>query len=273
MQRSLVSAVVQLNSQADLRSNLTACEEHVREAAGRGAEFVLLPENFAWFAADDDRARVAEDLDEGGPIIDWLRQLAAELGIAIVGGGLPERSEDPRRPFNTCVVVEKGGRVAARYRKMHLFDAELPDGTRFAESATTTPGREPVVVAVGKMRVGLSICYDLRFPELYRRLVRAGAEVMVVPSAFTERTGRDHWHALLRARAIENQVWVLAANQWGRHPGGRECYGHSLIVDPWGGITAEVSRGVGSATGRVDLERVELTRRRLPCLEHAKLTL
>jgi predicted amidohydrolase len=271
VERSLVAAVVQLSSQADLRSNLSACEERMREAVGQGAELILLPENFAYFGVDDARADVAEDLERGGPIVDWLRRAAVEHGVAVVGGGFPERSGDPRRPYNTCVVVEKGGQIAARYRKVHLFDVELPDGARFAESATTTPGAEVVVVPLAGTRVGISICYDLRFPELYRRQVRAGAEVVLVPAAFTERTGRDHWHVLLRSRAIENQVWVLAANQWGSHPGGRRCYGHSLVVDPWGRVAVEVARDVGVATTRIDLELVAETRRKLPCLEHAKL--
>ncbi len=259
-----------MNSQADMKSNLATCEEQIREATKLGATLIVLPENFAYFGSDPERARMAEAIDDSGPIVGWLQRVADELSVTLVGGGFPERSPEPGRPFNTCLVVGDQGQIVGRYRKLHLFDATLPDGSRYAESAATHPGDEVVVVPVEGTRVGLSVCYDVRFPELYRQHVRAGAEIVVVAAAFTERTGRDHWHVLLRARAIENQVWVLASNQWGSHPGGRHCYGHSLIVDPWGRVRGEVSDGVGVAVAPIDLAELAEIRRLLPCLEHVR---
>jgi predicted amidohydrolase len=168
-------------------------------------------------------------------------------------------------------VFDPGGNLAAAYRKIHLFDVDLPDGTRLRESDTTTPGREPAVAEVDGFKLGLSVCYDLRFPELYRALVDRGAEVLLVPAAFTLTTGKEHWHVLLRARAIEAQCWLVAAGQWGRHPRGRASYGHSLVVDPWGTVVAEAADRVGFVIA--DIERPDLARVRdaLPSLRHRRL--
>ncbi len=168
-------------------------------------------------------------------------------------------------------MIGPDGRRVASYRKIHLFDVELPDGTELRESVATTAGAEPVVVEVDGFKVGLSICYDLRFPELYRALVDRGAEIIVVPAAFTLQTGKDHWHVLLRARAIESQCWLVAAAQWGRHPKGRASYGHSLVADPWGQVVAECSDRVGVIDADVDREYLERVRRTLPSLAHRRL--
>lgn len=184
---------------------------------------------------------------------------------------MPEKSDDPARPFNTSVVVSPQGRAVARYRKIHLFDVEVGDGQVYRESASTSAGDGVVATPIGGVVVGLSVCYDLRFPELYRELVDVGAELLTVPAAFTLATGKDHWHALLRARAIESQCWVLAAGQWGTHPRGRRTYGKSCLVDPWGDVVAQASEGVGVVIGTVDMERLASIRRSLPSLAHRRL--
>ena len=272
MPDSLDIATVQLNSRDDLDENLRVCRHWVAQASERGAKLVVLPENFAFFSADGGRRRVAESLvGEPGPIRSALSEWAREFSVTVVGGGFPEASPDPHRPYNTCAVVGPSGEVVASYRKIHLFDVDLSDGTRLRESEATAAGDTPEVIDVGGFKVGLSICYDLRFPELYRALVDRGAELIVVPAAFTLHTGKDHWHVLLRARAIEAQAWVAAAGQWGRHPRDRVTYGHSLVVDPWGTIVAEASDGVGIVLARIERARLDQVRQGLPSLQHRRL--
>ena len=273
-----VVAAIQLSSQADVGANLDRAAALVAEAAQRGAKLVLLPENFAFLGGgEEERRALAEDLDGGeegrglpGPIARRLAELARAHGIWLLGGGMPERSGDPDRPYNTCAVFAPDGRLAARYRKIHLFDVELSERS-YRESGSSSPGREPVTVSAAGLGVGLSICYDLRFPELYRALSAAGAEVLVVPAAFTVTTGKDHWHVLLRARAIEAQAYVIAAAQWGKHPGGRLTYGKSCIVDPWGEIIAQASEGEGVITAVVDRAYLGRVRASLPSLQHRRL--
>ncbi|MBM4361804.1 MAG: carbon-nitrogen hydrolase family protein [Deltaproteobacteria bacterium] len=265
-------AAVQLSSQDDVAKNLDACAALVSRAAARGVDLVLLPENFAFFGPEAARGALAEDLDgASGPIGRSLSSLAREHRLTIVGGGMPERSGDPRRPFNTAVVYGPGGELVTRYRKIHLFDVELPDGSALTESSGTSPGGEPVVFELLGRSIGLSICYDLRFPELYRSLVDLGATVLLVPAAFTRDTGKDHWHALLRARAIEAQSWVVAAGQWGRHPGGRTTYGHSLVVDPWGTVVADASDREGVVYAELDDDLLDRIRATFPSLRHRRL--
>lgn len=272
MTNTLGVAAVQLTSADDLAQNLEKCERLVRSASERGAELVVLPENFAFFSADTSRRDVAESLDgEPGPIRQALGRWAREYSVTIVGGGFPERAEDRARPYNTAVVLGSDGEVRASYRKIHLFDVDLSDGTHLRESDATKAGDTPVVVEVRGFKVGLSICYDLRFPELYRALADQGAELVLVPAAFTLHTGKDHWHVLLRARAIEGQVWVAAAGQFGQHPKGRSTYGHSMIIDPWGTVVSEASDGEGMALAWIDRDRLEKVRAGLPCLRHRRL--
>ena len=272
---TLTVAAIQLSSQDDVDANLTQCRQWVERAAQAGAKLVVLPENFAYFGPDETRARVAEPLTSSeagsGPIQTALSRWARELGLTLVGGGMPTRSDDPKRPYNTCVVVAPDGRLAAHYNKVHLFDVSLADGTELCESASTTPGTSLSGVRVGGFAVGLSICYDLRFPELYRGLVDGGAEVLLVPAAFTLHTGKDHWEPLLRARAIESQSWVVAAAQYGTHPRGRRCYGHSLVIDPWGAVVAQCPDRTGFALATIDREYLEQVRRGLPSLKHRRL--
>jgi predicted amidohydrolase len=200
-----------------------------------------------------------------------LSKLAQQLRVTIIAGGFPELSPDARRPYNTCAVFSENGELCASYRKVHLFDVDLADGTRLRESEATLPGSTATVVNIAGFEVGLSICYDLRFPELYRLLLDRGARVLVVPAAFTLHTGKDHWHVLLRARAIEAQCWVLAAAQWGQHPNRRSSYGHSLIVDPWGKVLADGGEGPGYILADIDSQAVVRARQRIPALEHDRM--
>jgi deaminated glutathione amidase len=264
------AAVVQLNTQDDLDHNLERVRHWVASAAAEGAQFVTLPENFAYMGEEARKRELAEHLDGAfpGPILATLSEIATKHGVWVLGGGMPERSEDLARPFNTSVLVDPRGAIAAAYRKVHLFDVTLPDGTTHRESAATSPGAEAVTAEIFGARVGLSICYDLRFPELYRRLLDQGARIFTVPSAFTVTTGKDHWHALLRARAIENQVYVLAPAQHGKHPRGRSTYGKALIVDPWGEVIAQCSEGEGMAMASLDFGHQDRIRTALPALLH-----
>lgn len=274
MQERVVAAAVQLNSHADVAQNLLRADALVAEAARRGAEIIVFPENFAFMGGEDDeRLRVAENLDgpHSGIIRQFLETNTKRFGVWIIAGGLPEASSDAARVHNTCVVVAPDGSVTARYRKIHMFDVEVGDGQRYRESASCAPGDNPVVADVAGARVGLSICYDLRFPELYRTLVDQGAEVLVVPAAFTLATGKDHWHVLLRARAIESQCYVIAAAQWGTHPKGRRTFGKSCIVDPWGEVIAQASEGEGFALATLDPAYLKHVRTSLPSLEHRRL--
>jgi deaminated glutathione amidase len=263
-------AALQLNSQSDIGANLAAVARLAGQAAQRGAELIVLPENFAFFGESDDaRAAVAETVDQG-PIGAFVRTLAKRLRVSIVAGGYPEKSADAARPFNSSVYVGNDGTVLGAYQKIHLFDVNLADGTRLMESGSSTAGERAVLVRDGAFNVGMSICYDLRFPLLYQALSKAGADIVTVPAAFTVTTGKDHWHVLLRARAIENQVFVIAAAQHGKHPRGRQTYGKSVIVDPWGDVLAQAAEGEGMALAMIDLARLDKVRRELPCLTHTR---
>ncbi len=268
----MMAAVVQLNSQDSVVANLARAKHWIAQAAALGAKVVALPENFAFMGEEAAKREVAEPLDAArpGPILSALAESATAGGVWVLGGGMPEKSDDPARPYNTSVLVAPSGAIAAKYRKVHLFDVSLADGTSARESAATTAGSDAVTAEVLGVRVGLSICYDMRFPELYRRLVDHGARVVTVPAAFTLTTGKDHWHALLRARAIENQVYVLAPGQHGRHSRGRQTYGKSLIVDPWGEVVAQCSEGEGVAVAHLDFEYQDRVRKSLPSLSHRK---
>jgi len=269
---TLKVAALQLNSQTDVGRNLERCRQLVEGAAQAGAKLVVLPENFAYLGPERGRVALAERFgDHSAPIQRALGRMARQNSVFLVGGGFPEVGGDPDRPFNCCALFSPEGELLVRYRKLHLFDVDLPDGTTLRESASTTAGAELVVHPVAGFNLGLSICYDLRFPELYRGLVDLGADALLVPAAFTLQTGRDHWHVLTRARAIESQSWVIAANQWGRHGPGRASYGHSLIADPWGTVVAECSDKVGFALAEIDRGQVEGVRRALPCLSHRRL--
>jgi predicted amidohydrolase len=273
MSDSLRVAVVQVSSQEDVAKNLARATELALSASGEGAKLLVLPENFAYMGSEEGRRGVAERLDGDarGPIVSSLVELARRSGAYVVAGGMPERSDDPDRPFNTCAAFAPDGSLVGRYRKVHLFDVEVGDGQRYRESASTMPGTGAVVVSILGFKVGLSVCYDVRFPELYRKLADQGAEIIVVPAAFTLATGKDHWHVLLRARAIESQSYLAAAGQWGVHPRDRRTYGKSLVADPWGDVIAQCSDGEGYAVATVDRRRLESVRTNLPSLRHRRL--
>ncbi len=269
---SFLAACVQMTSRADVPENLHKVARGVDEAAGRGAQMVVLPENFAFMGmGEDEKLAHAESLERPGPILGTVLEAAARTHTWIFAGGMPEKVADPRKVSNTCVVASPEGKLAAVYRKVHLFDIAIPGAAEFRESRTVEPGADVVVVETPLGGVGLSICYDLRFPELYRALVGRGARLVVVPAAFTLHTGKDHWHPLLRARAIEDQVYVLAAAQTGRANEKRICYGHSLIVDPWGTVIAEAADRECVIVAEIDLEFQDKVRRELPCLTHRRL--
>ncbi len=273
-------AALQMVSAPEVADNLAAAARRIAEAAARGAEVALLPEYFCLLGRrDTDKVDAREpdpDRDRdapAGPIRRFLADAAREHGIALIGGTLPLAGADARRVLNTTLVHDSQGRQVARYDKIHLFGLDR-GGDRFDESATIQAGRTPVVCdlpgrAGMPLRVGLSICYDLRFPELYRRM--APVDLIVVPSAFTYQTGAAHWEVLLRARAIENQCYVLAAAQGGRHPNGRRTWGHSMLIDPWGDIVECLPEGEGVVIGEVDPGRIAEVRRSLPALTHRVL--
>ncbi len=266
-----LAAAVQLTSTSDAAANWASAEALVRRAAGYGAAFVATPENTNYLGPHEEKVRLAEPLD--GPTVQRFAGLAAELGIHLLLGSFNETSGDGRRCHNTSVLFGPGGGVLATYRKIHLFDVDVSDEVRFQESATVAPGEAPVVVDTPLGKLGLSICYDLRFPELYRRLADDGAEVLLAPAAFTLTTGKDHWYALLRARAIETQCWLVAPAQHGRHDDGglRESYGHAAIVDPWGQVVAAAPAGPGLALAEIELERILQVRRSMPVSSHRRL--
>lgn len=265
---------VQMRSTADLAANLATVSQLTARAAGDGAQLVVLPENFSFLGrGEGDKMAIAESLGGTGPTMATLRELAIKHGIYIIGGGMPEIVPgDPKRTFNTAVVINPGGHLIAMYRKIHLFDVHIPGSATLRESDATAPGDECVVVDIAGAPVGLSICYDVRFPELYRSLVKdKGAEVLLVPAAFTAYTGAAHWQLLLRARAIEDQAWVVAPAQWGRHNDKRHSYGHTLVVDPWGTVVDERDEGDGVVLATLDGATVAQRRTQMPCLSHAVL--
>ena len=258
------AAAIQLNATEDTDRNLERADRLVRDAAARGAELVVLPEKWTVLGTREDMAAGGQTLD--GEAISWARETAAQLGIDLIAGSLFERAEDAEKGFNTSVHVGPDGEIQSVYRKIHLFDVEV-DGAVYAESSTEDPGDEIVVTDLADgLRLGMSVCYDLRFPELYRILALRGAELLTVPAAFTLPTTRDHWEVLVRARAIENQCFVIAANQIGNHPGGLRSGGRSLIVDPWGLVLATAPDTECAIVADLDLENLRDIRRRLPSL-------
>jgi nitrilase len=273
MTANIRAAVVQLTSRQNVAENLEACAAAAAQAAARGAQLCAFPENFAFMGPERGKLAIAEsvDVDRPGPILERMTAIARQHGMHVLCGGFPERSPTPGKCRNASVLLGPDGRVVAVYRKMHLFDVSLPGRAEYRESEVFEGGPGPVVAREGPGPIGLSVCYDLRFPELYRAEVAAGARVLAVPSAFTAHTGAAHWHVLVRARAIENECFVLAPNQCGTHAEKIVTYGHSLIVDPWGAVLAEIAEGPGVAVADLDLARQDTVREELPCLAHRRL--
>jgi predicted amidohydrolase len=262
-----------MTSNRDVDANLALSASMCAEASTRGVAWIVFPENAPFLGKDSEKFEVAQGLD--GPMIDAYREMATRHGMWVTVGGFPEATDDPKMTFNTQVMIDASGSIAGVYRKMHLFDAIVDSQTAYKESDHVRPGDDLVMVdmehAGERFRVGLTICYDLRFPELYRRLRAQGADVVTVPSAFTLQTGRDHWHPLLQARAIENQCWVVAPDQFGHHFGKRWSYGHSVVYDPWGRRVACASDRIGVTYTEIDRELVETVRERMPCENHRRL--
>jgi predicted amidohydrolase len=271
-------AAIQMSSTPHREANLREAARLLEEAARSGAMLAALPENFSFLRTEDDAAPDPEPYAPAtdgpdGPVTMWLRGRARTLGLWILGGSVPERlppgSGDDRR-YNTSLLLNPEGKIVARYRKIHLFDVAITGGPVFEESKVIAPGDAPVIASTPFGAAGLTICYDLRFPELYRALALAGARVVFVPSAFTAHTGKDHWEPLLRARAIENQCYVVAPAQVGRHSPRRASHGRALIVDPWGIVLAQASDRPSVILANLDAELLDEVRRDLPALEHVR---
>lgn len=267
-------AAIQMTSGDDVSANLAAARRGLEDAAAQGARLAALPENFAFMGVHEKDKLAHAEADGSGPIQDFLAGSARELGLWIVAGTAPLAVPEEPRVYAASLVYDDTGRCVARYDKIHLFDIEVPDssGERYRESASIAPGAlNTVVVDTPCGKLGLSVCYDVRFPELYRQLVAQGAEILCVPAAFTERTGRAHWELLLRARAVENLAYVLAPGQCGTHPSGRRTWGHSLIVEPWGEIAAAAGDTPATVVAAVDLAHQKELRTRFPALSHRRL--
>ena len=266
------AAAVQMNSQSDVQANLQLADELLARAAAEGCIIAVLPENFALMPEKGrDKAQHAEEPGHG-PIQDFLESAARRHGLWIVAGSMPFVSPDDDRVYGGCPVYDPVGRQCALYRKIHLFDVKLPDREEsYQESWSMYPGEDPVTVATPIGRIGLTICYDVRFPELYRQLVNDGATVFTVPSAFTRATGQAHWRTLLRARAIENLAYVIAPGQTGEHPDNRATWGHSVIVDPWGRVLGELAEDNGIVAADIDPELPGRIRGEFPALSNRRL--
>jgi predicted amidohydrolase len=263
-------AVCQVNSRDDRAANLAQAHDLLDRAAAAGADLAVLPEYVDYLGPP---ATEPEPEPVDGPFARSFAAAARRLGMWVVAGSFHETGPDADHTYNTCLVFDRTGELAAVYRKVHLFDVEIPGRVSYQESHRVAPGSDhQVLVKVDGLAVGLSICYDLRFPELYRALAVAGAQVLLVPAAFTAHTGRDHWEPLLRARAIENQCYVVAAGQIGPYEPGRASHGRSMIIDPWGTVVAQVSDGVGLAVAEIDEERIRRIRAELPSLANRRLT-
>ena len=267
-------ALCQMNSGDDLQANRASAGELLAAAAEGGADLACLPEVWTYLGSASRHREVAESVP--GPTSEWLAEIARANRMWVHGGSILEAVGDDGKVFNTSVLFDRDGELVATYRKIHLFDVQLPGQPPIRESFSYTAGDEMVTAETEFGRVGLSICYDVRFPELYRALVAQGAELLFVPAAFTFETGKDHWDVLLRARAIEEQAFVIAAAQWGTWgppEKNRRCYGNSLVADPWGRVIARAEDGVGVTFAELDLEEVRRVREQLPALRHRRLNL
>ncbi len=268
-----MAAALQLTSTSKPEVNFAVVEEQIELASRRGVELIGLPENFAFMGEDKQRLELSSSLSE--QCSRFLVTMARRYQVVLLGGGFPVPVGDGQRTLNRSELVGRDGQLLARYDKIHLFDVDLPDGNKYQESATIVPGQTlpPVVDVPGLCRVGLSICYDVRFPELYRHLVDKGAELLMIPAAFTAFTGKDHWQVLLQARSIENTAYVLAPAQTGVHYERRHSHGHSMIIDPWGTVLADAGAFQGAAIAPIDTSHVARIREQMPSLKHRKQSL
>ncbi|MBW4649200.1 MAG: carbon-nitrogen hydrolase family protein [Kastovskya adunca ATA6-11-RM4] len=265
--KSYLAAAIQMTSQPDLESNLIQAEDLIELAVRRGADLVSLPENFSFLGKEEDKIAQAEAIAQKTE--KFLTTMAQRFQVTILGGGFPV-PVDSGKVYNTALLIAPSGIELARYKKVHLFDVDVPDGNTYRESSTVMAGSElpPVHSCPQLGTLGLSVCYDVRFPELYRHLASKGADVLFVPAAFTAYTGKDHWQILLQARAIENTCYVIAPAQTGRHYAMRQTHGHAMIVDPWGIILADAGDTPGVAIAEINPLRLEQVRRQMPALQH-----
>ncbi len=266
-------AAVQMASGPNVNANLLEAERLIKQAAGAGAELVVLPENFALMGmSDHDNVKIRE-ADGSGHLQDFLAEQASRNGVWLVGGTIPLSAEDENKVAAASLLYDAQGNRVARYDKIHLFDVLITENDeRYNESETIEPGRKVVVVDTPFGKLGMAVCYDLRFPGLFRSLVEQGAELITIPSAFTAITGKAHWEVLVRARAIENQSYVIAAAQGGYHANGRETFGDSMVVDPWGLVLDRLPRGSGVVVSDMNITRLRDIRRSFPVLEHRRIS-
>jgi len=265
-------AAIQMASGPNVGANLLEAERLITEAVSAGAGLVVLPENFAFMGKAEQDKLALREKDGEGPMQDFLTQIAKRLGIWVVGGTVPLDAEDPNKIRAACMVYDDQGNRVARYDKIHLFDVNLVEANeRYSESETIEPGEKAVVLDSPFGRLGIAVCYDLRFPEMFRHMLDEGMEILALPASFTAVTGAAHWELLVRARAVENLCYMVAAAQGGFHINGRETYGHSMVVGPWGAILAELPTGAGAVTAPLDLEGLASIRRSFPALDHRQL--
>ncbi|MEB3830363.1 carbon-nitrogen hydrolase family protein [Phormidium sp. CCY1219] len=265
--KSYLAAGLQMTSGPDLGKNLGQAEELIDLAVRQGAEIVGLPENFSFLGEESEKVRQAEEICQQSE--KFLKKMAQRFQVTILGGGFPV-PVSPEKVYNTALLVDPSGAELVRYQKVHLFDVNVPDGNTYQESSTVQAGEvlPPIYDSETFGTLGFSVCYDVRFPELYRHLSHKGAEILFVPAAFTAYTGKDHWQVLLQARAIENTCYVIAPAQTGRHYGMRQSHGHAMIIDPWGTIVADAGDKPGVAIAEVSPSRLEQVRRQMPSLQH-----
>ncbi|MFW6264271.1 MAG: carbon-nitrogen hydrolase family protein [Cyanobacteriota bacterium] len=265
--KSYLAAAIQMTSQPDLEKNLVEAEELIELAVRRGAELITLPENFSFLGKEEEKIAQAEAI--ATKTEKFLKKMAQRFQVTILGGGFPV-PVDRTKVYNTALLIDPNGTELARYQKVHLFDVNLPDGNTYCESSTVMAGKElpPVYDSPEFGRLGLSVCYDVRFPELYRHLALKNADVLFIPAAFTAYTGKDHWQVLLQARAIENTCYVIAPAQTGCHYEMRHTHGHAMIIDPWGMIMDDAGDQPGVAIAEIDPIRLQQVRRQMPSLQH-----
>jgi predicted amidohydrolase len=274
MNDAVIAACVQMTSGPDLKANLQAAERAIAESAAYGAHLVLLPENFAFFGLSERDKLAVMEREGAGPIQEFLAATAKRFKVWLIGGSVPLRSQVQDKAYAACLIYAPDGARKGCYHKIHLFDVDLPGTSEsYRESDTIASGSQPLLLDTPLGKLGVAICYDIRFPELMRHLSFQGMEILLVPAAFTARTGAAHWEVLLRARAIENQCYVLAADQTGLNARGRQTYGHSMIIDPWGRVLAKLGEEPGVCVARLEKRVLQEVRQAFPALSHRKLFL